>query len=146
MSKRRGFTLIELVVVILILGILAGVAAPKLFQASEEAADNGLKQTLSVVRDALELYYARNNGSTPRVDTVANFHADLEPFLRGDFPVCPVGPAAAQNNSVTFAAGASTAADASPTTGWKYNSALKEFICNVGTATASDATITYDQL
>lgn len=41
-SGPPGFTLIELVVVILILGILAGVAAPKLLSVSGEATDNGL--------------------------------------------------------------------------------------------------------
>ena len=44
MSKQRnGFTLIELVVVILILGILAGVGAPKLFSTSGLATENGLQ-------------------------------------------------------------------------------------------------------
>ena len=53
-THRSGFTLIELVVVIMILGILAGVAAPKLLTVSADATDNGLKQTLSIVRDAIE--------------------------------------------------------------------------------------------
>ncbi|MEQ8835303.1 MAG: hypothetical protein RID07_00705, partial [Lacipirellulaceae bacterium] len=69
-----------------------------------------------------------------------------QPFLRGDFPICPVGPPAAQNNGVEFVSGSSTTGNASPTTGWKYNSTLNEFICNNSNATASDNTITYDQL
>ena len=65
MSQRNGFTLIELVVVIMILGILAAVAAPKLLNTSATAIDNGLKQTLAVVRDAIELFVAENGGTLP---------------------------------------------------------------------------------
>ena len=45
-----------LVVVVMILGILAAVAAPKLLGTSSTAADNGLKETLSVIRDAVERF------------------------------------------------------------------------------------------
>ncbi|QDS98941.1 competence type IV pilus major pilin ComGC [Adhaeretor mobilis] len=146
MNNRRGFTLIELVVVILILGILAGVAAPKMFSASAEATDNGLRHTLSVVRDAIELYSAKNGGASPRFDTVPNFKEDLKPYLRGNFPTCPVGPTAAQDADVAFATGTTTTGDAAPTVGWKYNSDTREFICNNSNATASVSTVTYDQL
>ena len=65
MRKHKGFTLIELVVVVMILGILAAVAAPKLLNTSSTAADNGLKQTLGVVRDAIERYAAEHGGTLP---------------------------------------------------------------------------------
>ena len=40
-------------------------APPKLFQTSGTATDNGLRQTLTVVRDAIDLYAADNAGALP---------------------------------------------------------------------------------
>ncbi len=141
MQKRHGFTLVELVVVILILGILAAVAAPKLLNTSAIATDNGLRQTLSVVRDAIELYAAENGGQLPGQSN--DLPGDLQPYLRGNFPVCPVGT---NDAAVTYATGQNITADASPTTSWKYSTDFGEFIANDGSATASDASVQYDQL
>ena len=61
-QNKKGFTLVELVVVVLILGILAAIAVPKLINTSQTATDNGLKRTLHVVRDAVEMFVADNGG------------------------------------------------------------------------------------
>lgn len=138
----RGFSLVELVVVIMILGILAAVAAPKLLQTSGAATDNGLKQTLTVVRDAIELYAADNGGALPGADGAqATFKSDLAPYLRGEFPNCPVG---AQNNDVKMSSGATALSGAaSPTEGWHYNYTTGEFIVNYS-ATSGDGATQYD--
>lgn len=150
MKRRNAFTLVELVVVIMILGILAAVAAPKLLNTSATATDNGLKQTLGVVRNAIELYAAENGGNLPgEAGTEADLHADLDSYLRGAaFPACPVGPVANQNNSVTIAPDAEDplAGVKADLTGWRYNKATGEFICNNEDPTVSDGTVTYDSL
>lgn len=139
MRKQKGFTLIELVVVVMILGILAAVAAPKLLNTSSTAADNGLKQTLSVVRDGIERYAAEHGGSLPADPN------DLvtDGYIRGSFPTCPVST---QDNLVSIVGTAAPTGDASPTKSWKYSTADGTFICNSQDTTKSDASVTYDQL
>ncbi|MEM6799051.1 MAG: prepilin-type N-terminal cleavage/methylation domain-containing protein, partial [Planctomycetota bacterium] len=55
--KNAGFTLVELVVVVLILGILAGVAAPKLFNASSDAAVQAVAEDFQAFALSVEIYY-----------------------------------------------------------------------------------------
>ena len=52
-KKRQGFSLIEMVIVILILGIIAAVAAPRMFDTAEQAEINTTRQQLAVLRNAI---------------------------------------------------------------------------------------------
>lgn len=56
----RGFTLVELLVVMAILMLLITVAAPRYFNGVERAKESALKQTLAVVRDAIDKFHADN--------------------------------------------------------------------------------------
>ena len=64
-KKRRGFTLVELVIVIAILGILAMYALPKYQGIIKEARSSEAKAQLGSVRSALGIYYAKNHGVFP---------------------------------------------------------------------------------
>jgi len=142
MKRRNGFTLVELVVVIMILGILAGVAAPKLLKTSGTATDNGIRQTLAIVRDAIELYAAENGGTLPPcANATTSLQTALLPYIRGKFPSSPVG--AKDNEVAATAVAGTTAADAVPTEGWKYNTADGTFICN-STALSGNGVTKYE--
>jgi general secretion pathway protein G len=62
---RKGFTLVELLIVVVILGILAAVVVPQFTNATGEASAGNLKAQLSTLQKQIELYAARNSGVYP---------------------------------------------------------------------------------
>ena len=66
-STDAGFTLIELMVVLVILGVLAGLVMPRLFGQTEGAKRTAAKVQISVLEDALQ-GYAVDNGDYPTTE------------------------------------------------------------------------------
>jgi general secretion pathway protein G len=56
--RDRGFTLIELLVVMAIIATLLAIVAPRYFASVDRAKETVLKQNLSIMRDAIDKYYA----------------------------------------------------------------------------------------
>ncbi|MBI4345540.1 MAG: type II secretion system protein [Elusimicrobia bacterium] len=63
--KRRGFTLIELMIVVAILGILSAIALPKFAELIRKSNEGSSKGNLGAVRSALSIYYGDMEGLYP---------------------------------------------------------------------------------
>ena len=74
MKVKRGFTLVEILVVVVILGILAAIVIPKYSEASSEAKFSNLCTNLHILRSQIELYKSQHNNTPP---TFANFVAQM---------------------------------------------------------------------
>lgn len=123
-KSRQGFTMIELVVVVLIVGIMAAIAVPRMSANATTAKQNSAKQSLATVRNAIELYKADNSSYPPDNTTLVTV---LKPYLKGPFPAAPLG---ANAGSTSIAAGIDPAGVVTGTAGWAYTAATGDFYLN----------------
>lgn len=56
MKNARGFTLIELIVVMAIVALLASIAAPRYFNSLQKSKETALLQSLTTMRDAIDQF------------------------------------------------------------------------------------------
>ncbi len=65
MKAKKGFTLVEILIVVVILGILAAVVIPQFTEASTEAKTSSLCTDLQTMRSQIELYKVQHNDALP---------------------------------------------------------------------------------
>ena len=84
---KKGFTLVELTIVVLILGALAAIAIPRITESAQTARINGCQTNVNRINRCLELYH-ENTGSWP--ETLEDFIQNTVYFPEGP-PECPFG-------------------------------------------------------
>lgn len=98
--ERKGVTLIELLIVVLILAALSAIAVPRISQSATNAKAKGCLTNIDILNSSIELYNAEN-GSYP--SDLTDVTGDTALFPDGA-PVCPVTdavyPATLVNNRV----------------------------------------------
>lgn len=119
--KRSAFTLVEILIVVVILGILAAIVVPQYSHATGESKIQATVDQLVKLRQALGVYYVRNNANYPAVSAGDGTWGEL--MSQGYFKVAPSNLHVGGSNGNKITIG--TAPDSAKTDayGWIFNPA-----------------------
>src|SRR5690242_14736958 len=68
-TRKTGFTLVEILIVVIILGILAAIVIPQFTNASTEARESNVRSQLQTLRSQIELYKLQHKDVPPALVT-----------------------------------------------------------------------------
>lgn len=142
--KAKGFTLVEILIVVVILGILAAIVIPQFSSASESARASSLKSTLQTVRSQIELFQVQHNGNYPpaMVDGAAGSLPTWQHMTDDhdwnatdgyDFTGDAFGPYLQKFPANPFAGSSNTASDH-----WDYDATTGQIRADVSSLTAAE--------
>jgi len=146
-NKRHGFTLVEVLIVVVILGILAATALPQFTATGDDARETALRQDLQTLRGQIALFrlhHAGNNpgdGSTAAKDVIDALLLSTDatgttgapgtlpfgPYFAGRIPP---NPYSGGSGLLIVADVAAAVANDSATEGWIYNPATGRIKAN----------------
>lgn len=151
MKAKKGFTLVEILIVVVILGILAAIVVPQFTQASTEAKLNSLCSNLQSIRSQIELYKVQHNDDAPDdPNTQLVYVTDIDGNINGAGTKVRTGvyqfgpyleriPVNPFNNLNGIATAATAYGTAGASDGWEYNIQTGEIRASADDTAESDA-------
>lgn len=103
--KQKGFTLIELIIVIAIIGILAAIAIPNYINFQNSARNSGVKESLGAYRTALAMDYATSGAYPSSIANIASMSATDKTTANANFN--PAGDPTFSGGGTTYSITAS---------------------------------------
>lgn len=123
---RKGFTLIELIAVVVVLAILAGVALPKYFDYAAQAKVSACKGALGGVRSGVANFYANAAiGGSAAYPTLVQLET-IGTVMQENIPANPYN----NSNDVVAATWNAAAPPVSGAAGWNYDATAGKFWAN----------------
>lgn len=126
MHRRNAFTLVELLIVVVILGILAAVVIPQFSNASDSAVKSALKSQLQTMTAQTELFKVQNAGVYPTLGESAPTPNNngwgvliAQKYLKAE----PYNSYVAKSNLIVGTASAMAVTKAAATAGWATDNA-----------------------
>lgn len=140
-NRRDGFTLVELIIVVAVLGILAALVVPKFTDASVRAQTAATQDQLRALRTALERYKLDHADNYPDIDDmwgVVTARTDVDGTLDASGDVGPYLTSAPEN-PFTSSSTVVGFGDGAATDGWEYDVTEIPVINAVGFDEAAEA-------
>jgi general secretion pathway protein G len=128
MKRTRGFTLVEILIVVIILGILAAIVIPQFTNASTSAKNSSVSSTLQTIRSQIELFKIQHTDIPPQTNAMSDWAILLNKTDTADTTATTAGATLygpylqqAPSNPLNGKTGCSTAAGADTNNGWFYS-------------------------
>ena len=131
-SRRTGFTLIEVLIVVVIMAVLAATIIPQFSSSTNDAKESSLQFNLKSIQSQIEMYKLHHLGDYPTVDDFAKqltgktdvdgkvkASGEYGPYIQGDIPTNPFN---GSNEIVSVATeGTEPTAVVTGGAGWQYD-------------------------